>query len=88
MTSLDHPDNFRFPQSVRLHPTKPYFCFAPMVDGPFEIGPQQTYTSKYRFYVYDGPKDVERNRRLWADYADPPQIVIVKGVDRTDSERR
>lgn len=32
---LSHAENFRAPQAARLHPTKPYFCFAPCVDGAF-----------------------------------------------------
>ncbi|MCP4194165.1 MAG: hypothetical protein GY768_26440 [Planctomycetaceae bacterium] len=76
MTSLDHPDNFRFPQPVRLHPKKPYFCFAPLVVGQFEIGPQQMFRSKYRFHVYDGAKATARNERIWADYATPPDVSV------------
>src|SRR5262249_33736055 len=38
---LCHPDNFRAPQPVRLHPEKPYFCFAPMVLGEFQIEPKK-----------------------------------------------
>ena len=29
--------NFRAPQTVRLHPNKPYFCFAPMALGEFKL---------------------------------------------------
>ena len=34
---LGHADNFRAPQAARLHPTKPYFCFVPCIDGDFSI---------------------------------------------------
>ena len=34
---LCHAKNFRAPQAARLHPTKPYFCFAPCVDGEFQV---------------------------------------------------
>ncbi|MEZ6088569.1 MAG: DUF6807 family protein [Pirellulaceae bacterium] len=33
---MSHPENFRSPQMVRLHPTKPYFCFAPCVAKPLK----------------------------------------------------
>lgn len=56
---IGHPDNFRHPQPVRLHPNKPYFCFAPMVLGEFTIRPGQPFRSKYRYIVHDGPPDIE-----------------------------
>lgn len=48
------PENFRFPQWVRLHPAKPYFVFAPMVEEPFTIGPGEKYVSKFEYIVFDG----------------------------------
>ncbi|MEM6915218.1 MAG: PmoA family protein [Verrucomicrobiota bacterium] len=54
IVALQHPENFRFPQWVRLHPSKPYFVFAPMVEEPFTIEPGDTYTSRYRYLVFDG----------------------------------
>jgi len=74
---FDHPENFRFPQPVRLHPNKPYFCFAPMVPGSFEIAPGRPYVSRYRFVVHDGAPDVERLQRLWHDYAEPPATRVL-----------
>jgi hypothetical protein len=74
---LDHPRNFRFPQPVRLHPNKPYFCFAPMVLGPFEIAPGQPYVSRYRFVVHDGTLDARTLERFWHDYAEPPEVRVV-----------
>ena len=75
---LDHPDNFRFPQPVRLHPNKPYFCFAPMVLEEFEIAPGRTYVSRYRLLVHDGPADAEAIDRAWHDYAEPPRIEVAE----------
>lgn len=53
-TMISAMSNFRFPQPVRLHPKKPYFCWAPLVVGPFEIAPNETYNSVFRFWVHDG----------------------------------
>ena len=39
---------------VRLHPSKPYFVFAPMVEEPFVIAPGKPFESRYRYVVYDG----------------------------------
>jgi hypothetical protein len=68
---LGHPTNFRFPQAVRLHPSKPYFCFSPMVDEPFTIAPGKAYVSRYRLITHDGPPDADELNRRWQDYAEP-----------------
>ena len=78
VTLLDHPSNFRFPQPVRLHPTKPYFCFAPMVLGSFAIEPGRPYISRYRLIAHDGRPDPEAIERLWRDYADPPRVRFLE----------
>ena len=57
---------FGIPQPVRLHPSKPYFCFAPLVSGPFEIQPGDAYTSRYRFFVHNGKPDVKRAENILA----------------------
>jgi hypothetical protein len=75
---LDHPGNFRFPQPVRLHPNKPYFCFAPMVEGAFAIAPGQPYRSRYRLITHDGSPDPVLIDRLWHDYAEPPEVKLVE----------
>ena len=40
---LCHPDNFRAPQPMRLHPSEPFFCFAPSQLGDWEIEPGKPY---------------------------------------------
>jgi hypothetical protein len=77
-TVLDHPGNFRFPQPVRLHPNKPYFCFAPMVPAAFTIEPGKPYVSRYRLDVHDGRPDPAAIERLWHDYTEPPQARVVE----------
>jgi len=69
---MSDPSNFRHPQPVRLHPSKPYFCFAPNVAGDFTIEPGRPYVSRYRIAVHDGPPDAEANNLLYATYSDPP----------------
>jgi len=78
LTVMGHPKNFRYPQPVRLHPTMPYFCFAPMVVGAFEITKDNDYVSRYRYLIRDGRLDETLNGRLWHDYAEPPTVRIVK----------
>ncbi len=74
--AMDHAGNFHHPQPVRLHPTMPYFCFAPMVIGEFQINAGELYVTRYRFHVHDGGPDPENNDRLWHDYSDPPAVTI------------
>jgi len=73
---LCHPDNFRAPQPMRLHPTEPFFCFAPSQLGDWEIAPDKPLVSRYRFVVTDGPADKTELERLWNDYAHPPTARI------------
>ena len=54
IVAIPHPDNFRAPQWVRLHPSKPYFVFSPMVEEAFTIEPGKTYESRFRYVVFDG----------------------------------
>lgn len=77
---LDHPENLRFPQPVRLHPAKPYFCFTPEALGAFSIQPGTPYVSKYRFCVHVGPPDVAALDRIWNDFAYPAQARLVRAM--------
>lgn len=75
---LSHPDNFRSPQPMRLHPSEPFFCFAPSQLGDWTIEPGKPYVSKYRFIVSDGSPNKEKIDALWNAYAHPPKVVIDK----------
>lgn len=63
------PQNFRAPQHVRLHPNKPYFCFAPAVTGKFRIEPGRKYVSRYRYLVTSEAVDAEGLDNQWRQYA-------------------
>ena len=73
---LGHPDNFRAPQPMRIHPTEPFFNYAPSQAGDWAIEPGEPYVGRYRFVVYDGPPEPDMLDRLWNDYAYPPQVVV------------
>jgi hypothetical protein len=75
---LCHPENFRFPQPARLHPEKPYFCFATPALGPFSIEPGKPYRSRYRFYVHQGRPDPAAIDRVWTEFAYPMQGHVVQ----------
>jgi len=76
ITIMGHPANPRAPQKVRLHPTKPYFCFSPMADEDFQIVPGENYISRYRFFVHNGTAAAAVSERLWNDLAQPPTVLI------------
>jgi hypothetical protein len=73
---LCHPDNFRAPQPMRIHPSEPFFCYAPQQGGDMEIKPGDIYISRYRFVVHDGPPDKAELDRLWNDFAHPPVVTV------------
>jgi hypothetical protein len=61
---------------MRIHPTEPFFCFAPSQLGRWEIVPNTPYVSRYRFVAFDGPPDPAMIERLWKDFADPPRVSV------------
>ncbi len=64
-----HPDNFRAPQFVRLHPDMPYLSVTPVVEEGFAIAPGETYVSRYRFVIFDGePEPGQLASYTWAEY--------------------
>jgi hypothetical protein len=77
IAALGHPDNFRAPQPVRIHPDDPYFNFSPSKLGDWRIDPGVPYVSQYRFVAFDGPADPAELDRLWNDYAEPPKVSYV-----------
>jgi methane monooxygenase PmoA-like len=77
MAVLCHPQNYRFPQPVRLHPSMPYFCFTPASLGRFEIVPDRPYVSRYRFICHKDRLTPAQLERLWQDYAQPPKVRVI-----------
>ena len=73
---LGHPNNFRSPQPLRIHPDDPYLNYAPSQLGRFEIKPGEKFVLRYRYIVADGAADKAELDRLWNDYAQPPQVSV------------
>ncbi len=69
---LCHADNFRAPQTTRLHPTKPYFVFSPCVDGEFTIDRQHPYRGRYRYLVTDAAADPQWLDEQWNAWCGEP----------------
>ncbi len=74
--TLGHPDNFRAPQPVRLHPNMPYFSFVPQQLGEFRIEPGKPYVAQFRFIVSDGPPDRAQIDAYWNGYARPARATV------------
>ena len=68
IAAMAHPTNLNSPQPVRLHPEKPYFCFAPMIAGKFQLKPNEPFQSRFRFVSFDGKPDVAALNLLWNDF--------------------
>ena len=75
---LGHPDNFEAPQPMRIHPTEPFFNYAPSQTGEFHVLPGTVIQWRYRFVTYDGPPDTLLLDALWEDYAHPADVVILQ----------
>lgn len=71
-----HPTHLRHPQPVRLHPDKPYFCFAPCVLGEFAITRTRPLTSRYRIITHDGPARSKLYEALVRDWTTPLEIRL------------
>jgi len=68
ITVMCGKSSFRSPQSTRLHPKKPYFCFCPCVDAAFVIDGNNPYTAKYRFLITDTKPEQPWLRKRWSDF--------------------
>jgi len=76
-TVFGFPDNFRYPQAIRVHPTMPYWVYAPMVDGEFYIAPGETFKSSFRYYVHQGEPDERVIKNITSDLMHPIQATIL-----------
>jgi hypothetical protein len=76
ITIMNHPENFKAPQNMRIHPSEPFFCYAPSQGGDWKIDPGETYKARYRFLVYDGAPDVETIESFWRDYEQPVRVEV------------
>ena len=68
ITVLCHAQNFRAPQTARLHPSKPYFCFAPCVEGEFVIDKDHPFHARYRYLVTDAVPNAPWLNRQWREW--------------------
>lgn len=69
LAMMDHPENFRSPQPVRVGEAEPFFCFSPSQGGDWSIEPGKPYVARYRFVVMDGEPDARALDAFWAGHA-------------------
>lgn len=68
VTVLCHPENFRAPQAARIHPTKPYFTFAPCVDDQIVIDREHPLHGRYRYLITDSAPDPAWINDQWENW--------------------
>lgn len=73
---LGHPDNVQSPQPMRIHPTEPFFNFAPQQAGTLVIRPGEPFVMRYRFITFDGDPDPRQIDDAWQDWATPVRAWI------------
>lgn len=73
---MDHPDNFRAPQPMRIHPSEPFFNYAPSQLGDWAIEPGEPLVLRYRYLVYDGEPDATLIDQYWNGFAEPPAVQV------------
>ena len=68
LAGIQHKNNFRYPQAVRIHPQMPYFSFTPMVHEGFKLEHGKPYVSKYRFVAFDGKVNSAELNKISKDF--------------------
>lgn len=77
VTVMDHPENFRFPQPMRLWDKGgAFFNYAPVQSGEFAIEPGKDYVSRYRFFVHEGEVDRDWVERKWKEWGEPAGVAF------------
>jgi hypothetical protein len=78
LTVFGFPENYRAPQTIRVHPSMPYWVYSPVVEGAFYIPPGETYISRYRYLVHNGQVGKAELDRIFTDMEQP---VVVRRLD-------
>lgn len=68
VTILQHPDNFRFQQFTRIHPSMPYYCYPPVVEEAYDLMPGVPFVSQYRIVSHTDRPDAQVLDSLWNGY--------------------
>jgi hypothetical protein len=69
---LTHPQNFRAPEPMRIHPDEPFFNWAPSQHVDWSNESDDPFQARYRYLDADGALDPAEIDRLWLDFTQPP----------------
>ena len=69
VTLLDHPDNPRHPNGIRVHPTMPFFCYMVAQQTPYTITPDQPLVERYRILLHASEPTADEINGQWEDFA-------------------
>ena len=76
---MGHKENFRFPESIRIWPTKAPFCnFAPSQLGDWFMKKSEAMAWRYRIVTYQGEIDKEWIDDVWQNFVNTNSASIVK----------
>lgn len=62
---LEHPDNLRAPNLLRVPPEYPYVVYCPSKGEPLTLQAGKTYTFRYRLVTHNGPANPDALNREW-----------------------
>lgn len=74
---FDDPRNPRYPTRLRIHPSKPYFCFTHQQREGVCIDTNHPLRLRYRILVQDGRPDLKRLEAMANDLATPPKVTVI-----------
>ena len=78
---IEHPDNPRYPNRLRIHPTMPFLSTTLCASGPYtiKINSGKPLILRYRLVLHDGRPDKALAERLAADFTHPPKAELKRG---------
>ncbi|MFC1806482.1 PmoA family protein, partial [Planctomycetota bacterium] len=76
MLLIEHPDNPRYPNRLRIHPTMPFLSTTLCAPGPYTIKQGEPLLLRYRLVLHDGRPDKALADRLAADFVTPPKVEL------------
>jgi len=82
MLVLCAPDNYDFPQPLRVWPENTergeiMMNYSPTKMKPWKLLPGNEYKQRYRIVVYNNDITAEEAENIWQSFAHPPEIKII-----------
>jgi len=78
---MSHPQNHAHPEPLRVWPASEhegniFAMFAPTKSSDWLLEPGQTYTLRYRMFVFNGELDSAAAEQAWLNFGDPPVVTV------------